>query len=67
MRLKPAEGKADKIALSATFSKNLHDEFVQMFYENWATLAEHFYDLNYHGADWKAMLSRYEQYLPLST
>lgn len=63
--VKPAEGKADKIALSATFSKNLHDEFVQMFYENWATLAEHFYDLNYHGVDWKAMLSRYEQYLPL--
>ena len=63
--VKPAEGKADKIALSATFSKNLHDEFVQMFYENWATLAEHFYDLNYHGVDWKAMLARYEQYLPL--
>lgn len=63
--VKLAEGKAEKITLSATFSKNLHDEFVQMFYENWATLAEHFYDLNYHGVDWKAMLARYEQYLPL--
>ena len=63
--VKPAEGKADKITLSATFSKNLHDEFVQMFYENWATLAEHFYDRDYHGVDWKAMLARYEQYLPL--
>ena len=63
--VKPAEGKADKITLSATFSKNLHDEFVQMFYENWATLAEHFYDVNYHGVDWKAMRDRYEQYLPL--
>ena len=63
--VKPAEGKAEKITLSATFSKNLHDEFVQMFYENWATLAEHFYDLNYHGVNWKEMLSRYEQYLPL--
>lgn len=63
--VKPAEGKAEKITLSTTFSKNLHDEFVQMFYENWATLAEHFYDLNYHGVDWKAMLARYEQYLPL--
>jgi C-terminal processing protease CtpA/Prc len=36
-----------------------------MFYENWATLAEHFYDVNYHGVDWKAMRDRYEQYLPL--
>ncbi|MDM8001971.1 MAG: S41 family peptidase [Bacteroidota bacterium] len=63
--VKPAEGKADKITLSATFSKNLHDEFVQMFYENWATLAEHFYDRDYHGVDWKAMLVRYERYLPL--
>jgi Tol biopolymer transport system component/C-terminal processing protease CtpA/Prc len=63
--VKPAEGKADKITLSATFSKNLHNEFVQMFYENWATLAEHFYDVNYHGVDWKAMRDRYEQYLPL--
>jgi len=63
--VKPAEGKADKLALSASFSKNLHDEFVQMFYENWATLAEHFYDISYHGVDWKAMLTRYEKYLPL--
>jgi Tol biopolymer transport system component/C-terminal processing protease CtpA/Prc len=63
--VKPAEGKADRISLSATFSKNLHDEFVQMFYENWATLAEHYYDRDYHGVDWKAMRSRYEQYLPL--
>jgi tricorn protease len=63
--VKPAEGKADRITLSATFSKNLHDEFVQMFYENWATLAEHFYDRDYHGVDWKVMLARYEQYLPL--
>jgi len=63
--VKPAEGKADKITLSASFSKNLHDEFVQMFYENWATLAEHFYDRDYHGVDWKAMLAKYEQYLPL--
>ena len=47
--VKPAENKAEKITLDASFSKNLNDEFVQMFYENWATLAEHFYDENYHG------------------
>jgi len=63
--VKPAEGKADKITLSVSFSKNLHDEFVQMFYENWATLAEYYYDVSYHGVDWKGMRARYEQYLPL--
>lgn len=63
--VKLSENKADKITLSASFSKNLHDEFVQMFYENWATLAEHFYDIDYHGVDWRGMRARYEQYLPL--
>ncbi len=63
--VKPAEGRATKIALAATFSKNLHDEFVQMFYENWATLSEFFYDAGHHGVDWKAMRDRYEKYLPM--
>ncbi len=62
--VKPAENKADKISLDAGFSKKLNDEFVQMFYENWATLAEHFYDENYHGIDWKAMRDRYAKFLP---
>ena len=62
--VKPAENKAEKITLEAGFSKNLNDEFVQMFYENWATLAEHFYDENYHGINWKAMRDRYEAFLP---
>ena len=62
--VKPAENKAEKITIDASFSKNLNDEFVQMFYENWATLAEHFYDENYHGADWKAMKERYGRFLP---
>ncbi len=63
--VKPAEGRAEKINLNATFSKNLHDEFVQMFYENWATLSEFFYDGDHHGVDWKAMRDRYEKYLPM--
>ncbi len=58
-------GKADIITLSTNFSKNLNDEFVQMFYENWATLDELFYDAKHHGVDWKAMRTRYEKYLPL--
>lgn len=63
--VKPAENKADKISLDASFSKKLNEEFAQMFYENWATLAEHYYDENYHGIDWKAMRDRYGRFLPL--
>jgi len=62
--VKPAENRTEKIALDAAFSKNLNDEFVQMFYENWATLAEFYYDVNYHGVDWRAIRDRYEQFLP---
>lgn len=62
--VKVAENKTEKLNLNADFSKNLNDEFVQMFYENWATLAEHFYDLNYHGISWTGMRTRYEAFLP---
>lgn len=54
----------DKISIDYSFSKNLNNEFEQMFYENWAALAENFYDINYHGIDWKETRSYYEQFLP---
>ncbi len=56
--------KLEKIKIEHTFSKNLHNEFVQMFYENWAALAENFYDINYHGIDWTDTRTKYEGYLP---
>jgi len=56
--------KLDKIKIDFTFSKNLNDEFNQMFYENWAALAENFYDIHYHGIDWIATKTYYEQFLP---
>ncbi len=56
--------KLDKIKIEFTFNKNLLDEFEQMFYENWAALAENFYDINYHGVDWNATKTQYEQFLP---
>jgi len=56
--------KLDKIEINHSFSKNLHDEFVQMFYENWAALAENFYDIQYHGVDWVKTKSYYESFLP---
>ncbi|HKL07441.1 MAG TPA: S41 family peptidase [Bacteroidales bacterium] len=56
--------KTDKISIDYNFSKNLNDEFEQMFYENWAALAENFYDVNYHGIDWQETRNYYEQFLP---
>ncbi|MBO4537187.1 MAG: PDZ domain-containing protein, partial [Bacteroidales bacterium] len=44
--------------------KTLSDEFSQMFYETWATLAQNFYDVNYHSADWTAVRDRYAAFLP---
>ena len=56
--------KLEKVDLDYSFSKNLNNEFVQMFHENWAALAENFYDIQYHGIDWKQTKTYYEQFLP---
>jgi len=56
--------KLEKIEIKHNFNKNLQNEFVQMFYENWAALAENFYDINYHGIDWHAAKTYYETFLP---
>ncbi|OFX88732.1 MAG: peptidase S41 [Bacteroidetes bacterium GWF2_33_16] len=62
--VKPKDNKVDKIKIDYTFSKNLQNEFVQMFYENWSALAENFYDENYHGINWPETKKQYETYLP---
>lgn len=59
-----SENKLKKIAIEHSFSKNLHNEFIQMFHENWAALAENFYDINYHGINWEDTKSYYESFLP---
>lgn len=56
--------KLEPIDINHRFSRRLSDEFSQVFYETWATLEENFYDDELHGVDWKAMLQRYEAYLP---
>ena len=57
-------GKLNQVEMDYSFEKSLGDEFRQMFYENWAVLAENFYDESYHGVDWKKMKAHYEQFLP---
>ena len=63
-QVKLSENKFDKINIEFEFAINLNNEFVQMFYENWAALADNFYDVNYHGIDWEKTKKQYETYLP---
>lgn len=55
---------ASKIDVSKTVEKQLSDEFSQMFYETWGVLEQNFYDVNFHGADWKAVRDYYASLLP---
>ncbi len=63
-KLNLKSNKADEIKINYDFTKNLSDEFNQMFYEGWTVLAENYYDEKMHGTDWKAMRSKYETFLP---
>ncbi|MBU1014104.1 MAG: peptidase S41 [Bacteroidetes bacterium] len=59
-----SQNKTAKIDVSYQFSKMLNEEFVQMYYENWAALDENYYDGNFHGADWKEVLKKNEKFFP---
>lgn len=56
--------KASGISIAQDFTKNLENEFGQMFYETWTILAENYYDEQFHGTDWEAMRDRYSTFLP---
>ena len=58
------QNKADPIAISYTFRRNLSEEFNQMFYEAWAGMEEGYYDEKFHGNDWKKIRDYYKQFLP---
>ncbi len=53
----------DKIKISYAFTKNLSDEFNQMYEEAWAGVEENFYDSKFHGVDWKAQKEKYKAFL----
>ena len=58
-------GRATKAAtIKMSVEKNLKDEFGQMFYEAWGLMDQNFYDVNFHGADWKAKRDYYASFLP---
>ena len=56
--------KAEPIAISNTFRRNLASEFAQVFEEAWAQVEENYYDENFHGIDWLATKKKYESFIP---
>jgi tricorn protease len=58
-----ASATATKIDIKHNFAKNISDEFRQMFYEVWATLEQNFYDVKFHGVDWRAKRDYYAGFL----
>lgn len=59
-----SKGKPEQIKIKHSFTKNLSDEFNQMYYETWAGVEENFYDETFHGIDWNKMKGQFAQYLP---
>ncbi|PKP07080.1 MAG: peptidase S41 [Bacteroidetes bacterium HGW-Bacteroidetes-5] len=63
-KIDPAGVAATKVDLKFTFEKSNMDEYRQMFFEVWASLEQNFYDVKYHGVDWRAKRDYYLTFLP---
>ncbi|MFO7978739.1 MAG: S41 family peptidase [Bacteroidales bacterium] len=59
-----SQNKTEAINITHTFSRNLANEFSQIFYETWASIAENFYSDDFHGVDWEAKRDQYASQLP---
>lgn len=56
--------RGEKVSISKDVEKDLDDEFRQVFYEAWAVMDQNFYDVDFHGTDWKAKRDYYASFLP---
>ncbi|MBR1406254.1 MAG: PD40 domain-containing protein [Bacteroidales bacterium] len=63
-KVDPGAGSAVKTAVSKDVEVVLGDEFSQMFHEAWAVLEQNYYDVNFHGTDWRADRDYYASFLP---
>ncbi len=54
----------EAISIEHRFSRNLANEFSQIFFETWAALDENFNAEDFHGVDWPGMRDRYAEHLP---
>lgn len=59
-----ASGRATKVTIKKSVGKDVRNEFEQMFHEAWGKVDQNFYDVNFHGVDWKAMRDYYASFLP---
>lgn len=57
-------GSMEEISLEHAFTRNLEEEFQQMYYEAWAGIEQNFYDENFHGENWQARRDQYAAFLP---
>ncbi len=62
--LDPVSNKLEEIKISKDFSKDLQQEFRQMYYEAWAGMEQNFYDGDFHGENWEELRDKYAVYLP---
>jgi len=56
--------KASKLTTNHAFTRNLSEEFEQMFAQTWSNIEENFYHEELHGENWKAHKEYYQQFLP---
>ena len=61
---KPEPGKGVLNTGALTVKIDPKEEGPQIFDEAWRVNRDYFYDPGMHGADWKAMREKYEQFLP---
>ena len=63
-KVDPAAATATKTEVKKDVEAVLGNEFRQMFYETWGVLEQNYYDVNFHGADWRAVRDYYASLLP---
>jgi tricorn protease len=57
------EGRARPLAVTGEMDVDFAREKMEVFKQAWGWLRDHFYDPNYHGADWPGVRSRYEPFV----
>jgi len=67
LTLSETSNKVEPISINHTFRKNPLGEFIQVFEEAWAQVESNYYDEKFHGVDWKAKKTYYQQFLPMLT
>ena len=61
-KLKPGQGRLKLDAVEIPIDPR--EEWKQIFDESWRINRDYFYDPDFHGTDWEAMKTKYEQFLP---